>query len=273
MPELPASVRLSLWTTYAWSSGTIAGTNAGTSSGTSSGSRSWLDDVLRRALPDLDHVAGDLDRLTVWHEMGEQALLVALPSPGDLSGMPAAPAAAQAIAAEVGECVFVPGVGGMLVPTMSSYGSGSGGSLDLGTRVDWTAYDADPVPRHRLEALEPSQLERHLREAIAAATASLDAVGGQPFGATAARELADAALGGRWGLPPGLPGRPARVIGLAGTVSQVVDVALEAGDGALTVTTAAARHTVLLRLRRAADEALAAATNAACAVLAGWRPA
>lgn len=273
MPELPASVRLSLWTTYAWSSGTIAGTNAGTSSGTSSGSRSWLDDVLRRALPDLDHVAGDLDRLTVWHEMGEQALLVALPSPGDLSGMPAASAAAQAIAAEVGECVFVPGVGGMLVPTMSSYGSGSGGSLDLGTRVDWTAYDADPVPRHRLEALEPSQLERHLREAIAAATASLDAVGGQPFGATAARELADAALGGRWGLPPGLPGRPARVIGLAGTVSQVVDVALEAGDGALTVTTAAARHTVLLRLRRAADEALAAATNAACAVLAGWRPA
>jgi hypothetical protein len=269
MPELPASVRLSLWTTYAWGSGTHPGAHAGTNGSW----RSWLEEVLRRALPDIDHVSGDLDRLTLWHELGEQALLVALPSPGDLSGMPGAPAPAQAIAAEVGECVFVPGVGGMLVPSMSSYGSGSGGSLDLGTRVDWTAYDADPVPRHRLEALEPSQLERHLREAIATATASLDAMGGQPFSAPAARELADAALGGRWGLPPDLPARAARVIGLAGTVSQVVDVALEAGDGALTASTAAARHTVLLRLRRAADEALAAATNAACAALAGWRPA
>ena len=160
MPEMPASVRLSLWPTHAWGSG------AG------SGSRSWLEEVLRRALPDIDHVSGDLDRLTVWHELGEQALLVALPSPGDLSGMPGASAPAQALAAEAGECVFVPGVGGMLVPSMSSYGSGSGGSLDLGTRVDWTAYDADPVPRHRLEALEPSQLERHLREAIATATAT-----------------------------------------------------------------------------------------------------
>lgn len=261
MPELPASVRLSLWTTHAWASGTRLD------------AASRLDEVLRRALPDVDHVSGDLDRLSVWHQLGEQALLVALPSSGNLSGMPGASAPAQAMAAQVGECVFVPGVGGMLVPSISSYGSGTGGSLDLGTRVDWTAYDADPLPRHKVEALEPSQLERHLREAMAAATRSLDAMGGQPFGAAAARELADAALGGRWGLPPALPGRAARVIGLAGTVGQVVDVALDAGDGALTATAAAARHEVLLRLRRAADDALAAATNAACAVLAGWRPA
>ena len=224
-------------------------------------------------MPDIDHVSGDLDRLAVWHELGEQALLVALPTFGHLVGMPGASAPAQAAAAEVGECVFVPGVGGMLVPSMSSYGSGTAGSLDLGTRVDWTAYDADPVPRHKVEALDPSQLERHLREAIAAATTALDALGGQPFGAASARELADATLGGRWGLPPGLPGRAARVISLAGTVGQVVDGAFEAGDGALTATTASARHEVLLRLRRAADDALAAASNAACAVLAGWRPA
>jgi hypothetical protein len=252
--ELPASVRLSLWITHAWAT------------------RTSLQDALARALPDIDHVAGDLDRLTLWHQLGEQALLVALPSPGDLAGMPGASPVAQGSAAAVGECVFVPGLGGMLVPTISSYGSG-GGVLDLGTRVDWTAYDADPVPRHRVEALESSQLERHMREEISAATTSLDGIGGQPFAGDAARELADSALGGRWGLPPGLPPRPARVIALAGTVSQVVDVALAAGDGALTAASATARHTVLVRLQRAADRALADATNSACAVLAGWRPA
>lgn len=254
MPELPASVRLSLWTTHAWATGTP------------------VRDAIGRALPDLDHVAGDLDRLTLWRELGEQALLVALPAPGDLVGVPAASAEAQGAAAVGGECVFVPGLGGMLVPTISTYGAGPEGGLDVGTRVDWTAYDAEPVPRHRVEALEPSQLERHLREEIRSATEAIDAVGGRPFGATAARELADASMGGRWGLPTGLPSRAARVIALAGTVATVVDVALAAGDGALTATEAGARHRLLLRLQRASERALADATNAACAVLAGWRP-
>lgn len=254
MPELPASVRLSLWTTHAWAMD------------------SPLERSLARALPDIDHVAGDLDRLGLWRDLGEQALLVALPAPGDLVGMPGASPDAQGAAASVGECVFVPGLGGLLVPTISTYGAGTDGGLDVGTRVDWTAYDAAPVPRHRVEALEPSQLERHLREEIRAATEAIDAIGGQPFGAGAARELADAALGGRWGLPPGLPARAARVIALAGTIDSVVDVALVAGDGALTAAEASSRHRVLMRLQRASERALADATNAACAVLAGWRP-
>jgi hypothetical protein len=254
MPELPASVRLSLWTTHAWATGTA------------------LDEAIARALPDVDHVAGDLDRLALWHDLGERALLVALPAPGDLVGMPAASPQAQGAASAEGECVFVPGLGGMLVPALSTYGTGTEAGLDVGTRVDWTAYDAQPVPRHRIEALEPSQLERHLREEIRAATEAIDTIGGQPFGATAARQLADAALGGRWGLPSGLPGRAARVVALAATISTVVDVALAVGDGALTATEAGARHTLLLRLRRASEHALADATNAACAVLAGWRP-
>jgi hypothetical protein len=247
-------VRLSLWTTHAWSTGSV------------------LEKSIARALPDIDHVDGDLDRLTLWHDLGEQALLVALPAPGDLAGMPGASLDAQGAAAAEGECVYVPGLGGLLVPTISSYGAGPEGGLDVGTRVDWTAYDAQPVPRHRVEALEASQLERHLREEIRAATEAIDAIGGQPFGAGAARELADSALGGRWGLPPGLPGRPARVITLAGTIASVVAVALRAGDGALTAAEAAARHRLLLGLQRAAERALADATNAACAVLAGWRP-
>jgi len=255
MPELPASVRLSLWTTHAWATGAS------------------VDGAVRRALPDIDHVEGDLDRLTLWHDLGERALLVALPAPGDLVGMPRATPEVLAAAADGGECVYVPALGGLLVPSISSYGDDARGGLDVGTRVDWAAYDAEPVARHRVEALEASQLERHLRDELRVATEHLDALGGQPFAASAARELADAALGGRWGLPSGLPARAARVIALAGTVGHVVDVALAAGDSALNAATASSRHSLLLRLQRAADHALADATNAACAVLAGWRPA
>jgi len=258
MPELPASVRLSLWTTQAWASG------------------SPLEAAIGRALPDVDHVAGDLDRLTLWRELGEQALLVALPAAGDLGGVPAASAQARGAAASHGECVFVPGLGGMLVPAVSTFGGGregTAGGLDVGTRVDWTAYDADPVPRHRVEALDASQLERHLREELVVATEALSAAGGQPFAGSAAHELAEASLGGGWGLPSGLPGRAARVIALAGTVGRIVDVALVTPDGALTAADAGRRRSLLLGLQRTADRALADATNAACAVLAGWRPA
>ena len=260
MPELPASVRLSLWVTTAWAEG------------------SPQQPAIARALPDVDHVAGDLDRLLLWRELGEQALLVALPAAGDLAGVPGASTEARGAAADHGECVFVPGIGGMLVPSITTFGSAveatrSGGGLDIGTRVDWTAYEADPVPRHRVEALETSQLERHLREELLVATEALAAAGGQPFAGSAAQELADGALGGGWGLPSGLPGRAARVIVLAGTVGRIVDVALEAGDGALTAAEAGRRHGLLLGLQRTADRALADATNAACAVIAGWRPA
>ena len=161
----------------------------------------------------------------------------------------------------------------LLVPTIADFGPRSGSALDTGTRVDWKAYDADPMPRHRLEALEPSQLERHLRLELIEATEALERVGGRPFAGEAARELADAALGGRWGLPDGLPPRAQRVIALAGTIGQVVDVALDGPDDALDTGTSQSRRSLLLRLQRTADRALADAVNAACAVLAGWRPA
>ena len=255
MPELPASVRLALLTTAAWNGG------------------GDLEAAVETALPDVDHVAGDLGRLGLWRDLGERALLVALPAPRDLTGLPGAPGPAQGAAATAGECVFVPGVGGMLVPTIATFGSHAGSALDTGTRVDWKAFDADPVPQHRIEALEPSQLERHLRQELIEATEALDRIGGRPFSPGAARDLADAALGGRWGLPAGLPPRPQRVIALAGTVGQIVDAGLEGRDDALDTATSQARRSLLRRLQRCADRALADATNAACAVLAGWRPA
>ena len=57
-------MRLALWTTHVWSTG------------------GRLEDAMRLATPDVDHVAGDLDRLSLWRDLGEQALLVALPAAG-----------------------------------------------------------------------------------------------------------------------------------------------------------------------------------------------
>ena len=56
MPELPASVRLSLWVTQAWASGAS------------------LEKAIGLAMPDVDHVAGDLAQLGLWRDLGEQAL-------------------------------------------------------------------------------------------------------------------------------------------------------------------------------------------------------
>lgn len=269
MPELPASVRLALWVTHAWTDG--------------AGRESLLEQTLARALPDAEYVAGDTQRLDLWHELGESALLVALPAPGDLGGMPSAGPDAVGAAAAAGECVYVPVLGGMLVPTVTTFGAESaeaptgpvprGRSLDVGTRVDWTAYDSDPVPRHRVEALDAGQLERSLRELVAEATAGLERVGGRPFAHRMGRELADAAAGGRWALPPGLPPRADRVIRLAGTVSAVAAVALETPDDSLSATTSTQRRQVLQRLLRGSERALADAASAACAAMAGWVPA
>ncbi len=249
MPELPASVRIALWVTGAWRRG---------------------DDVaaaLASALPDVDHVEGDLARLEIWRDLGESALLVALPAPGDLAGLPPAPAEAVAAATGAGECVLVPGIGGMLVPQVARYGS----EAEPGTLVRLRAHDADPVPRHRVEALDGADLERRLREALVEVTEELTLAGGKPFASTLARDVADTRLGGdRWGLPPGLPGRVARVVQLAGTAGAAARLGLDGPDGALDAATASRRTTLLRGLARTADRVLADATNAGCAALAGW---
>ena len=48
MSSLPASVRLALWATASYAG------------------RLPLEEVMSRALPDVDHVGGDVDRLALW---------------------------------------------------------------------------------------------------------------------------------------------------------------------------------------------------------------
>ena len=108
---------------------------------------------------------------------------------------------------------------------------------------------------------------------VAEATTQLEHLGNQPFAHRMGRELAEAAAGGRWGLPPGLPSRADRVIRLAGAMSAVARVALDMPDDSLSTSASTQRRQVLRRLLRGSERALADAASAACAALAGWVPA
>lgn len=249
MPELPASVRVALWVTHAWSGGTP------------------LTDAVQRALPDVDHTEGLVEQVRVWRDLGEGALLVALPGPGDLGGLPRCGPIATDAAVQAGEALFVAGLGGMLVPAVSTFGSEGA----QGLRIDWMAHDADPVAPHRIEALEPSQLERHLRRQLLLSIDELDAIGGTPWSDDLARDLVDERLGMDWALPDDLPQRARRVIGLAGTIAVAAEVGQQT-SGAVTAAHDDARSTALRRLARVCEQSLADATNAACAQLAGWMP-
>ncbi|HEY5248361.1 MAG TPA: hypothetical protein VIJ15_07940, partial [Dermatophilaceae bacterium] len=98
MSVLPVCVRLALWATAAYAG------------------RLTVEAAVRRAHPDIDEVSGDLDHLNLWLGLGERAVLVAQPRPGNLSGMPRGSAELLAAATDAGECVYVPGIGGALVP-------------------------------------------------------------------------------------------------------------------------------------------------------------
>lgn len=254
MSELPASVRLALWVTTAW--------------------RGHLStaEALARSFPDVDHVAGDLARLDVWRDLGERALFVALPRPGDTSRMPQGSPRGSAHAADAGECVFVAGLGGLLVPTFSEFGPEG----DLGFRADWTAYDADPVPRHRLEMLDLRQTERELILRMREHAERFEAVGGAPWGHEARAE-AEAALDTRiWGVPPDTPAKALHVMAVAANVSRLARHTANLstlGSGGLDAGTASTRDTLLRALAGDADAALADATNVAVMAVAGWRPA
>jgi hypothetical protein len=248
--SLPASVRLALWATASYAG------------------RLPLEEVMDRALPDVDDVRGDVDRLALWRDLGERVVLVALPRPGDLSGMPRGSADLVAAATEAGECVFVPGIGGALVPTLESFGPEG----DQGTQVTWTAYDAEPVPVHTLEALSLGEVDLRFRQELAEQTRQIDALDARPWSALA-RARADEWVQPRgWGLPDGLPQRALRVLSTASIVSLGTELGLTLPSPALTSAPDDRRRVLLTSLRAAADRAVATAATVGALSLAGMRP-
>ena len=250
--ELPASVRVALWATAAFAG------------------RVDVSLVPARALPDVDHVEGLAEPLAMWQSLGERALLVALPRPGDLTGMPRGSADLLAAASEAAECVFIPGLGGALVPDLEQFGPEG----DQGWSARWSLHGADPYPTHRVEALDLGQVELGLRTELAAHTEALVAAGGAPFGPAAQERLAGVrrlSQAGAWGLPAGLPGRAERLIALAAGVLTLTDAGLDPDLQSVDLATTSARGQTLRRLQSVAATALADATNTAVLHLAGWR--
>jgi hypothetical protein len=252
MPVLPVSVRLCLWATEAYAG------------------RLSLEEAVTAAHPDLDQVAGDLGHLALWRGLGERAVLVALPRPGNLSGMPRGSAELVAAATEAGECVYVPAIGGALVPTIEEFGRAD----DMGARVSWTAYDCDPVPAHALDGLSLSEIERGFRHELAEHTAAIEALDATPWSGSPFRSMADGLTIGQWGLPEGLPPRATTIITMAALVGIATGLGLsdQAQSQVLTGMVAQKRRMALTSLDASADTAMAAAATVAALSKAGLRP-
>jgi hypothetical protein len=252
MSVLPVSVRLSLWATAAFVG------------------KLPVEEVVHRAHPDVDHVTGDLNRLSVWRDLGERAVLVALPRPGSLTGMPRGPAELIAAATAAGECVYVPGIGGALVPTIEQFGPAG----DEGAQVTWTAYDSDPVPTHALEALSLNEIELGFRQALAERTQAIEALDATPWAGSPLRALADGRSISQWGLPGGLPRRATSIITMAALVGVATELGLSVQSQSQVLTGAVAeqRRMLLTELDAMADSAMAAAATVAALSMAGLLP-
>ncbi len=250
MSDLPASVRLSLWITAAWSG------------------HLDVDEALRRALPDIDHVDGDVEHLHVWQDLGQRVLACALPRPGATADLPRGNADLAAAATEAGECVYVPGIGGAVVVRLEEFGPEG----DVGLMAHLTAYDCDPVPTHRLEALQESQIERMLRTEILAAASELEGLDIQSWAGSPLRAHADDHVRlTDWGLPPGIPGRMLRVLQQAALVEAAATLGLERSP-AVGAHEDLRRHRLLQSLQQAADTTMAQACTVAALTIAGMRP-
>lgn len=251
MSSLPVSVRMALWTTAAYAG------------------RVDLSRVLTLAAPDVPCHGGRLDCLRLWRDLGEKAVLVALPRPGDVTGLPRGSAGFVDAATAVGECVYVAGLGASLVPRWGY----AGGPGERSQMLTWGVHDCEPMPIHRLEALSLREVDSTLRAEVASAVTDLEALDAHPWDSRGLRQLADVELAGSLGLPDGLPNRALRVISLAANLGTVADLGLERlGDThSLAVTTA--RRSRLRQLQAVADASLAQGACVAAMTLAGWRSA
>ncbi|WP_052466797.1 hypothetical protein [Mobilicoccus massiliensis] len=255
MPELPASVRLALWATSA-----LAGGEHGRGEEIDHGA------AVAAAAPDLPDVddAAALARLDLWAQLGERVVLVSLPAPGDLVGLPRGDATFVGAAVEAGECVWSSLFGGALVPVYETFGPAD----DEGLLLRWEAHECAPPPSHLQSSPSPAEIERGLREVTATAVRALEDLD-SPAWRAGLRDVADERLqAGRWGLPDGLGPRVRRVIVQAATIGTIATTALERLDDVPSVGVGANRDRILREVQFQARRALAAGACAASMELA-----
>lgn len=249
MSVLPASVRVALWASAAFAEG------------------GDLERAVGKALPDIDHCTGLVEALRGWQSVGEQAVLCALVRPGDVTRMPQGSQDLAAAATDAEELIYVPGIGGALVPTIEPFGPPG----DQGWATYWHSFPADPMPVHRVQALDLGQVAYQLRTDLVSLTDELSSTPSGFGGAAGLEQAARDRLAGQWGVPEGLPPRALRTIDLAASAASLARSGLDHRIESLDVTTAQRRAVTLRQLRDQADDALCDATNAAILHLVGWR--
>lgn len=178
---------------------------------------------------------------------GANALGAAFPAPGDPSGL-AGPPAFSVAATEAGEALIAlgvrtePGIG--WVP------------LRVGRAVEWTSYDA----RRRMPP-DLGEADRTLRRTLLDAAdqlARLEVAHWRPEVADALHDLRD---GSPVAAPDGVPARAADLARRALHLQEVVHLALDTDEGAVSASEIAARRAVLVPLGTAARHALTAACS------------
>lgn len=259
MSPLPLCVRLSLW-----------------------GTKVLIGDVPSAAVDrlvvpdpeDVGDVASVRRHLESWATFGERVVLAALPHPGHLGGMPPGPHDLMTGAVSAGECVYVPTLGGALVPVDIGDGPISGGRWPEGARpgpqIRWEAFDSEPIEPWRLDVLSVREVARRLAEDSAAAIGILAGTH-SPWQSRGLRAVADAALGsGDLGIPQGIPPATMTLIADAAATGHAARLGLTMPDDG-TLQEVELRSIALRRLRLVSDQALAAATCIAALHLAGMR--
>ncbi|MDO5502998.1 MAG: hypothetical protein Q4G67_07480 [Actinomycetia bacterium] len=252
MPNLPASVRVALWATHAWSLGADT------------------ESIVARALPDVDVVLGLTESLELWRDLGERAVFAALPRPGSPGQLPRVDPAVFDAAATAGEALFVAGVGGLLVPRLVIFGADSPGEAapaTTGLAARWEAFDADPVPLHRIAGVDVAGADRALRTEVHAA---IDALGDGGWADAWQGETSTASVPAnehRWALPSDLPDRVRGLLMRAGSILEITDAGLAHAQGSSSVGLGEHRTRTLRALNETATAALEAATGAGVSYL------
>ena len=163
----------------------------------------------------------------------------------------------------------MPGIGGPSSPPSTSFGPEG----DEGTQVTWTAYDAEPVPVHTLEALSLNEVDLRFRQELAEQTRQIAALDAQPWAGSPARGMVDDYVNAKgWGLPDGLPQRALRVMSTASVISLGTGLGLQLPSPALTSDTDERRRVLLASLLATADRAVATAATVSALTIAGMRP-
>lgn len=194
------------------------------------------------------------DALLALRSGGATAMRVALPRPGDPTGLPG-PADLTDAAVEAGEVALAVGMPYALVPRIESFGPPG----DQGHFVTWEWWDADPLP----PSAGLDEADRALRQTLLAAgdqLAHLDVPSWRPEVSQLLTDLRSGASAAP--LPRSFPAKAQQVAARSARILAIAEFALADDGGAVTGEDADARRTAIGELESTARHALCAAAGA-----------